>query len=163
MWSASIVEDGFAVPPGTTEHGVSRDGQFRLVNVVGLDRHLQYFLVRLQSNESETLDVLVVCAYHSPLSDQGARGEHERDGVGIPVARSSLDSRRPRGLGPSRVWQRRLWRAAAAAVAVVKASAGWDEASPIVIETQAERFAVTTTYVDGEWRAQVRHVPLGEQ
>ena len=162
MWRARIVEDGFAVPPGTTEKDVSRDGQFRLVKVVGLDRHFQYFIVRLHSNESKKRDVLVVCAYHPPLSDLELAPN-------ASVMASRYPTHVPAWIREDRAgWARVVCGDAdsgeltAAAVAVVKASAGWDEANPIVIETDAERFAVTPTYVDGEWQAEVRHVPLGE-
>jgi hypothetical protein len=71
VWRARIAEVGFALPPGTTEHTVTSDGKWRLQSVAGVDGQLQYFIVRLGSNaDTRARDVLVVCAYHPPLSDE---------------------------------------------------------------------------------------------
>jgi hypothetical protein len=51
---------------------------------------------------------------------------------------------------------------ASAAVATVKASAGWDESTPIIVDVEAQRFTVMMEYVDKQWRAEVRRVEPGE-
>lgn len=111
----------------------------------------QYFRVILDP----TIELLVISAHFPPLDDD-ALAAVERD-LRSGWASDRLAFIREDRTGYARVtWPRGADREhAAAAVAVVKASGGWDESSPIVIEVEGQTFDVVAAFADEAWQVTV--------
>jgi predicted nucleic acid-binding protein len=139
----------FSGEPGSS---VVSDMPVHLVS--GLHRTLQYFRVRL-SCDGALSEHLVVSAFSERLgSDETTRIALALDSVrsdaALAVVVDESDgwsevvrySKVERGL-------------VAAAMALIKTVAGWEETSPIAITVDAERFYVNPELIDREWRADV--------
>jgi hypothetical protein len=111
----------------------------------------QYFRVIVEP----AIELLVISAHQPPLDDD-ALAVLERD-LRRGWASDSLAFIREDRTGFARVtWPRGAEREhAAMAVAVVKASASWDETSPIVIDVDGRVFDVVASYDGEHWNATV--------
>ncbi|MBA3463948.1 MAG: hypothetical protein H0T46_28585 [Deltaproteobacteria bacterium] len=111
----------------------------------------QYFRVIIEP----AIELLVISVHFPPLDDD-ALAAVERD------LRSGWASDRLAFIREDRIgWAKVTWprgtdrEHAAAAVAVVKASASWDESSPIVVEVEGQTFDVVTAFADEVWQVAV--------
>ncbi|XYH93192.1 hypothetical protein ACMHYB_35735 [Sorangium sp. So ce1128] len=148
--SGSIVEDGFYYPSRNhTRPAVDANG-FRHIPIAGLSDTVQFFRVRLVEPESGTSSEHVVLSAHDPrladttiISLDAALRSHAPGGV----LSFTLEDR----AGWARALAESPGPLAAAAVAIVKASSGWDESDPIVVELARGSFDVRLRHEGESW------------
>jgi hypothetical protein len=149
----NIVEDGLYHPPHQGAAPALRANGFRHIPVAGLGSPVQFFRVRLVDPTSgATSEQLVISAHHPPMPDAVVRevSALRVHAPGVALA-FTLEDR----VG----WARAVAdtpAAGAAAIAIVKASASWDESDPIAVDVAGVSFDVRARH-DGEaWVVDVR-------
>jgi hypothetical protein len=146
--SGSVVEDGFYHPWRDDTKSVIDAFAFRHIPIAGLSTTLQFFRVRLvEPSSGASSEHVVLSAHHPRLADSvittldAALRPHTR-GVALSF---TLEDRSG--------WARALADSpgplAAAAIAIVKAHASWDESDPVVVELARRCFDVSPRH-DGE-------------
>lgn len=145
---------GVAIPAESQWPERSSDGAFRFVSVPGLTDPIQFMTVTVvDEHRSGSLHEMLVIAAHN---------KDEPDAVVAAVSNTFPGQVHAAIRKDATGWARVSCSATAppnfmsAAVAIVKASGGWDESSPIVIEIGGSLFDVYPTYRDARWYADVR-------
>lgn len=149
---ARIVETGFVLPFEPSGPDRTSDGTFRLLRLRDFEHQLQYFEIDVASSTGAHR-LFVLSASH--LSDEDLTAiapvlwPHFMRAPLIVVREDREGWARVSCADPT------LDEVAAAAVGLVKASAGWDESTPIVIEIGA-RVRRAMEFRDTQWLAQIR-------
>lgn len=150
--TASLVEIGWFHPASVVPSPLDVAG-FSHRPLEGLVESAQFFRVRLEASAEH----LVVSAHHPP--DSAQRVEEIRAAVRAIDSTAlslTLDDR----TGWARVDAEGRPADAAAAVAIVKAAAGWDESSPIVVQIGACAFDVV---LEHDLERDTWHVQVDQQ
>jgi hypothetical protein len=152
--SGSVVEDGFYHPSGDDPRSVVDASGFRHLPVAGLSATLQFFRVRLVEPGSGTSSEHVVLSAHYPrladpviLSLEAALRPHTAGAALAFTLEDRTGWARARADSPGPL--------AAAAIAVVKACASWDESDPIVVELARRCFDVSLRHEGQSWSVRV--------
>lgn len=153
-----IIEAGFVLPLAPAGPEMTEQGALRLLRLAGIDRQLQYFRVSLTDpkRSRNKREVLVVDAHQPALSDAAlelnaaALSTHFSECVLAFVLRDRT------GWASVGCAEGASDGIAAAAVASVKVSAGWDESSPIVVDVGPHQFEVVMMFREQQWFARVQ-------
>jgi hypothetical protein len=148
-----ILEDGFLHPADRRLE--SADNGSHNIPLLGLMAPLQYFRVQVgPGGDDGSLSYIVVFETMPPF-----RPEDLATLASFWVERTNSILVLAAHQGAGRVAIRRGpdddHRAIVSAVATVLASASWDESDPIVVDVQANRFAVKLTFDAGWWRSTI--------
>lgn len=125
-----------------------------MVPLAGLTEQLQFFRVGLtERGETTTAEHLVLSAHHPQLAEAVIRSlaaliRSHAPGVALSF---TIEDRE----GWARTAPDPLTPQAAAAVALVKTTIGWDESDPIFVESDDHAFAVEMSLADNSWTATV--------
>jgi hypothetical protein len=118
---------------------------------------IQVFPVLLSGTQSVSRKRFVVCAYF-PFLDQSRResvmSQLRAEGAGA-ACDFIVHNVEGEATVIAEVGEDRAAYDAAAAVAVVKASCGWDESNPITVRVNETALSVVAQSVSGQWTASV--------
>lgn len=153
LLTACINDWGFAVPVESEGPERSPDGRWRFVYVQGLKDLLQFTTVTV-------IDERHAGAEHEILVVGACKDEPE---TGLDAVAVCFPGHVPAAIRKDATgWAQASCAAAAshefvsAAVGIVKASGGWDESRPMIVDIGESQFEVHLEYRDHRWYADVR-------
>jgi len=150
---ARINDWGFAVSPSPTQPELSPDGRWRLVYVDGVNDPVQFTTVTVLAEAPSTLEhqILVIGAYKDEpqsLVDEVARC--------FPKHAPAAIRKNATGWARAACADSALHEVVVASIGIVKASGGWDESSPIIVDIDDSQFEAFMEFRQERWQARVQ-------
>lgn len=129
---------------------------FAAVHVPGLSSALQFFRVTVVSHLGERTEHVLVSGYFPPLPSETLADTVRRlQPVCAPAALSVVVADKT-GWAKVSSFSAAAPERTAAGVAYSKASGGWDDTNPIVVEVDEVTFQVSPIFIDEKWQLAVR-------
>lgn len=153
---ADVVSGGFFTPEASSP-ATAGSHDFARIHVAGLGKLHQFFRVAIASDVYDERTEHVVVSAYEPLAQPEALADTVRRLLPA-CGRAALSVIVADQVGWSKVasFSPEPPECIAACVAFTKASGGWDESDPIVVEVGALTFYVSPVFIDDQWQLAVR-------
>jgi len=129
---------------------------FGAVHVAGLSSPLQFFRVRVGLGLEERTEHVLVSAYFPPIPAEALSDTVRLLQPTCPPIAMSMVVADKTGWAKVVSFSSTAPERIAACVAYTKASCGWDDSDPIVVEVGEIAFHVSPVFVDEKWQFAVR-------